>query len=77
MEQAEIEEIQFFASLQFSAEEIKLLRSNPVELDEIVNQAALKGEAQIRYSMWKAALSGSGPAQTESLKIIQKRRMNG
>ncbi len=71
-------EIEYFASLFFSQEEIlQIIRPSktltPFELSLLKGQ--LKGEAQLRQSLLTAAANGSSPAQTHLLKLRDKQKL--
>ena len=77
MNQELLDEIKFFARLQFSEAEIKLMTGAKIDtVDEMsaMQDGWLLGEAEVRQSLLKSASNGSNPAQTEFMKLILKRK---
>ena len=73
----QISEIETFASLFFTDAEIMII----VGIEDIdqtfknsVKRGRLLGEAKIRKSIFDMAESGSGPAQTMAMKIMQNQK---
>lgn len=62
------EEIEFFASLFFTKQEILIIVDGS---DDPILRGRLKSEAELRESVFALAKSGSGPAQMAALKYIQ------
>ena len=83
-----ITEVETYASLMFSKEEIAvILEVDPAELVVLLqdkdNQAfrafqrgRLKREAEVRKGIFDLAQNGSSPAQTFAMKIIENAKMD-
>jgi len=83
-----IPELEQFASLMFTIEEIALiLETDPVFLRDSLRDPAgeytnafrrgrLRREAEVRESIFRLAHSGSSPAQMAALKLIENAKMD-
>ena len=78
-----IAEVENYASLMFSIEEIaSIIEVNPVSLNAIIedtenlaskafHRGRLKREAEVRKGIFDLAQNGSSPAQTFAMKLIE------
>lgn len=78
-----LEDIEKFAGLLFSIEEIAIiLELKALEIVEsqkaqnAYDRGRLKTEAELRVSIIEMAKNGSQPAQTQLLKLIQAQKLN-
>ena len=83
-----ITEVETYASLMFSKEEIAvILEVDPVELAVLLQdqdtpvfrafrRGRLKREAEIRKGIFELAQNGSSPAQTFAMKLIENAKAN-
>lgn len=83
-----IPELEQFASLMFTIEEIALiLETDPVALRDSLRdpvgeyanafrRGRLRREAEVRESIFRLAHSGSSPAQMAALKLIENAKMD-
>ena len=83
-----ITEVEIYASLMFSKEEIAvILEVDPVELAVLLQdqdnpvfrafrRGRLKREAEIRKGIFDLAQNGSSPAQTFAMKLIENAKAN-
>lgn len=86
--EALIAEVETYASLMFSKEEIALiLEVDPSELKVFFNdqdtaafrafrRGRLKREAQVRQGIFDLAQNGSSPAQAFAMKLIENAKMD-
>ena len=83
-----ISEVETYASLMFSKEEIAvILEVDPVQLVDLLEdqdnpvfrafqRGRLKREAEIRKGIFDLAQNGSSPAQTFAMKLIENAKAN-
>lgn len=83
-----LKDLEEFASLMFSVEEISLiLETDIAELQEAVRdprseayrafrKGRLQREAEVRTSIFTLAKNGSSPAQLSALKLIENAKMD-
>ena len=83
-----ISEVETYASLMFSKEEIAvILEADPAELAVLLQdqdnpvfrafqRGRLKREAEIRKGIFDLAQNGSSPAQTFAMKLIENAKAN-
>ena len=83
-----ITEVETYASLMFSKEEIAvILEVDPVQLVDLLEdqdnavfrafqRGRLKREAEIRKGIFDLAQNGSSPAQTFAMKLIENAKAN-
>ena len=88
MTEAFIAELENYASLMFTREEIAIiLEVDPMELKTILKigdssasrafqRGRLKREAEVRKGIFDLALNGSSPAQAFAMKIIENAKMD-
>jgi len=72
-----LKEVEELGGLFFSEDEIRLIvgESQENNFHTALQRGRLKAEAKIRKSVIQLAQSGSGPAQTEALKMIEKMKI--
>ncbi len=83
-----ITEVETYASLMFTKEEIAvILEMDPVQLHTVLEdqdnpvfrafqRGRLKREAEIRKGIFDLAQNGSSPAQTFAMKLIENAKAN-
>ena len=83
-----ITEVETYASLMFSKEEIAvILEVDPVKLVDLLEdqdnpvfrafqRGRLKREAEVRKGIFDLAQNGSSPAQTFAMKLIENAKAN-
>ena len=83
-----ITEVETYASLMFSIEEIAvILEVDPVQLVDLLEdqdnpvfrafqRGRLKREAEVRKGIFDLAQNGSSPAQTFAMKLIENAKAN-
>jgi len=88
MTEAFILELENYASLMFTREEIAIiLEVDPAELKVVLKDSdnpasrafqrgRLKREAEVRKGIFDLALNGSSPAQTFAMKIIENAKLD-
>jgi hypothetical protein len=88
MDESFISEIETYASLMFTKEEIAvILEVDPVEMKALLQEresvafkafqrGRLKREAEVRKGIFDLAQNGSSPAQAFAMKIIENAKMD-
>jgi hypothetical protein len=88
MTEAFIAELENYASLMFTREEIAIiLEVDPMQLKKVLKngdsaafrafqRGRLKREAEVRKGIFDLALNGSSPAQAFAMKIIENAKMD-
>ena len=88
MTEAFIAELENYASLMFTRDEIAIiLEVDPMQLKKVLKngdsaafrafqRGRLKREAEVRKGIFDLALNGSSPAQAFAIKIIENAKMD-
>jgi hypothetical protein len=72
-----LNEIDKYAKLQFSKNEIGLITGQNIETQEVdlaIQKGYLVSEAEIRQQIFDLANSGSAPSLLEAIKLIERRK---
>jgi len=74
----QLKEVEDLAGLFFTEEEIQTIVIAPGaddSFEKAVHRGRLKSEATVRKSIFDLARAGSGPAQTEAMKMIKEMKV--